>query len=720
MERPYRTVLQAVAACLLAALPAAAQCPTYDQGFEIDSAGFNVFASPTFDIVRVPSGSNGVTSASGAWHAEAVPPSAPAGNWGGYGGVCGCAATGCAAAAFPAGGYRTSIAIWLDVDGGWANDTRFDWSSAISNPAGAHRRDFIFNGAFLDATDLTPPGAGVNRFVLAASNNSPGFPQGGIDPVAITTTGWYTLRHAFFDAGGGVLACEFSVLDPDGAILAQWVRSDPSDVIGVTVGGNRYGWMVTNEFPFLALDDAARRSGPPSGALVLEVPDCPDDASPSPGTQVAIELSMELDGSAMGWAAFVEYDMGVLSWRGDLSSYSAAPFPLHIGALGQADDGRLELDGSSAFGDPGTGSGALLATLVFDVLAECGTAVPVSFEVAGTFPSELSFLGVPLPTTLVDPAPFTLDDTPPVLVGCPSDVTVPADAGGCTGAVVTYTAPTATDACDATPSVVCVPPSGSVFPVGTTTVTCTATDACGNESTCAFDVTVTPTNSVTVDVELVGVNAPVSRCIRFVADACTAMADVTVNFTDHDFDGGAVTPVRGTATFEVPCAGGPFSAICGKDRQHTQWSTVGLMLVGTGWQGTSLMSLEGGDTDDDGDVDINDVTWFLGQFGEFAAAGGCPWDGTRDADFSNNTVIAAEDYAFLVANWLTTSACACALTWAPGGPFGRLERSVDVGTPLQAKADLNGDKRVDWRDVEVLEQRHGLSGELSRRMRESR
>ncbi|MEW6209598.1 MAG: HYR domain-containing protein, partial [Acidobacteriota bacterium] len=38
--------------------------------------------------------------------------------------------------------------------------------------------------------------------------------------------------------------------------------------------------------------------------------------------------------------------------------------------------------------------------------------------------------------------------------------------------------------------VACVPPSGSVFPTGTTTVTCTATDAQGLTDTCSFSVTV--------------------------------------------------------------------------------------------------------------------------------------------------------------------------------------------------------------------------------------
>jgi hypothetical protein len=41
--------------------------------------------------------------------------------------------------------------------------------------------------------------------------------------------------------------------------------------------------------------------------------------------------------------------------------------------------------------------------------------------------------------------------------------------------------------------VVCNPPSGSVFPAGTTAVTCTATDAAGNIATCGFNVTVNDT-----------------------------------------------------------------------------------------------------------------------------------------------------------------------------------------------------------------------------------
>ena len=71
------------------------------------------------------------------------------------------------------------------------------------------------------------------------------------------------------------------------------------------------------------------------------------------------------------------------------------------------------------------------------------------------------------------------------------------------GAVVTYTAPVATDEGHSVP-VSCNPPSGSTFPVGSTPVTCSATDPDGETTTPAqttFYVTVTP--AATPDSDLV-------------------------------------------------------------------------------------------------------------------------------------------------------------------------------------------------------------------------
>jgi hypothetical protein len=197
----------------------------------------------------VASGSNGIASAAGGFHAEAgsvpAPGISPAfTKFGGY------------ESTFPAGGYTTSIDVYLDVAAANANDTRFEWSSAINQPDGNHRRDFVFNAGFYNDSDATGTGP---RFVISASNNatrSSAYPKNpGRDPYAITTTGWYTFEHHFSNPGGGVLQVAMRVTTLAGAPLHTWTLSDATDIIGTTVGGHRYGWLVIQEFPVLAIDN---------------------------------------------------------------------------------------------------------------------------------------------------------------------------------------------------------------------------------------------------------------------------------------------------------------------------------------------------------------------------------------------------------------------------------------------------------------------------------
>jgi hypothetical protein len=77
------------------------------------------------------------------------------------------------------------------------------------------------------------------------------------------------------------------------------------------------------------------------------------------------------------------------------------------------------------------------------------------------------------------------DNIPPV-VHCPHARTIYA----CTNSVRIFYAGWAFDACAGYLPVSFSPPSGSFFPVGTTIVTCTATDPCGNVGTCTFPVTI--------------------------------------------------------------------------------------------------------------------------------------------------------------------------------------------------------------------------------------
>jgi hypothetical protein len=220
------------------------------QGFETDSTGWT-------SATRVASATNAIVSASGNWHAEVI--NGAFTQWGGYGGIAGCSGSACAAG-FPQHGYVTSVDIYLEASSTtFANDKRFDFSSAINQPSGAFQRDFVFNAGFYNDTDATGTGP---RFVISASNNAgrgSSFPKNpGKDPFSITDDGWYTFQHTFRDNGAGVLAVDLSIKDAAGNILKTWTLTDPTDIINTNVGSNRYGWFVQQELPILAIDNSSR------------------------------------------------------------------------------------------------------------------------------------------------------------------------------------------------------------------------------------------------------------------------------------------------------------------------------------------------------------------------------------------------------------------------------------------------------------------------------
>jgi hypothetical protein len=276
MGQVLRLAVIAVAALLVLVVPSAAVADAppgpYFNGFETNTAGWFSFSGAT--ITRVPSGyvssgyASGISSADGGYHARlGLDPSpdsctfgggtapifyGPYTNWGGYSSI------------FPTGGYTTKLDIYLDA--AWAQthpDTRFDWSSAINTTTGSHRRDFVFN------VGTDPLG-----FVITGGNNATRCGANPADPghspvVHVTVSGWYTFEHTFTGVAGGPLTVVMRVIQksPPYVVYGPWVRSDPSDIIGVTVGGNRYGWFVQNEIDDLAIDNSERTG-------VLSTPNC--------------------------------------------------------------------------------------------------------------------------------------------------------------------------------------------------------------------------------------------------------------------------------------------------------------------------------------------------------------------------------------------------------------------------------------------------------------
>lgn len=142
-----------------------------------------------------------------------------------------------------------------------------------------------------------------------------------------------------------------------------------------------------------------------------------------------------------------------------------------------------------------------------------------------------------------------LDIEPPAII-CPDPIcqfVPPAQAG----AIITYPPPAVTDNCGA--SVTCVPAPGSFFPLGQTTVVCTATDGAGNLASCAFIVEVKTQSSDSCCVDFDAFVQKVAAGFSVQRDACNILVQsaaldscqqVVIEWGDGSQDG----PFTGGAT----------------------------------------------------------------------------------------------------------------------------------------------------------------------------
>lgn len=217
----------------------------WSQGFETDTAGWFDGSSGGYGTITRQTGP--LTAYEGnAYAVVSGTQGAPFTRWGGY------------STTFPTGGYNTSVAIYLDPNAIAVGDG-FDFSSAANQPGNTHRRDFIFHyGKMADGSVRVGGSNNTNfatRMDLASINN-----------YQVANAGWYVFQHQFRDNGFGVLSVSMNLLDSMGNVLWTEVRSDASDVIGSTVGGNRYGWFTFAKGEY-AIDAAQLDVVPAPGAL---------------------------------------------------------------------------------------------------------------------------------------------------------------------------------------------------------------------------------------------------------------------------------------------------------------------------------------------------------------------------------------------------------------------------------------------------------------------
>ncbi|MDC0600227.1 HYR domain-containing protein, partial [Flavobacteriales bacterium] len=299
------------------------------------------------------------------------------------------------------------------------------------------------------------------------------------------------------------------------------------------------------------------------------------------------------------------------------------------------------------------------------------------------------------------------DNEAPVISDTPAAMTQSSDAGNCS-AVVNWTAPTAADNCGVD-SMTGDAASGDTFPVGTTTVTYTATDIHGNTATSSFTVTVTddeapvisdkPTN-ITQTADAGQCAAGVTWTAPTASDNCgiatlTADADpgdtfpvgtTTVTYTAADIHGNITT-----ASFDITVTDDESPAITGMPSNITQSNDAGICGAAVNWTapaGTdncTVASLTS--THDIGDtfpVGTTNVTYTV-------------TDAAGNTNTSSFTVTVTDDEAPVISNVpadftvLTASGESTAIVTWPELPAAAPEASDNCGVTSFTSTHASGD-----------------------------
>jgi|GEM_PF-3900202 len=348
---------------------------------------------------------------------------------------------------FPVG---TTTVTYTATNGAGTTDCSFDITVSDNENPGFNGcpTDLNINtsGACNAIVNWTPPTATDNCSATITSTHDPGdtFPIG-------TTMVTYTAT----DATGNSVDCSFNVTVSDNEDPA--FSNCPSD-INVNTSGSCDA--VVNWTPPTATDNCS--------ATVTSTHD-PGDTFPIGTTTVTYTAT-----DATGNVVNCSFDVTVSDNEDPV--FSSCPADINVNTSGSCEavanwTPPTASDNCSATvtstHDPGDSFPLGTTTVTYTATDAIGNAVNCSFDVT------------------------VADDEDPAFINCPADIIVDLD-GSCDQSV-TWTPPTVIDNCAV--STTSTHNSGAVFPIGVTTVTYTATDDAGNQSTCSFKVRLVDTTS---------------------------------------------------------------------------------------------------------------------------------------------------------------------------------------------------------------------------------
>ncbi|MEY4826832.1 MAG: hypothetical protein RLZZ288_383, partial [Planctomycetota bacterium] len=428
----------------------------------------------------------------------------------------------------------------------------------------------------------------------------------------------------------------------------------------------------------------------------------PDACDPTPSLTLtanaaacnAVGSTVQVDARLSGVLNLVVAGQLVLDWdpsKLQLLSAGAGDAPYSNLYTVNQSAGQAVILVSAASGGSGTSAASVIVSrLQFQVLGgSCdGSGTAVTFGTyAGLSTTFTNGQGSSLNPSLIGSTGFVVDDGAPVISDVPANQYAQAQAGEGGFAILSIGTPTVTDACAPGLTATGTRSDGralnAAWPSGTTTVTWSATDPCGNVSLAYTTVTVDPTNTMDFQVAWsgTGFSGSMSRSLSLTmfgglgTQSRTAMANAS--------NGNAAFSVTDLPVETYTCA-------TIEDSARTLRRRVSVSDAGVNWSATG--ALVSGDLINDEVIDVLD-------WGAYVVR-------NANADLNGDGEINTTDGDLILANFGLRGDSVCGGSFTEP-PAPRTEISVSdliaMGLSELAGADLNGDGWVDGRDMDMFQ-----------------
>ena len=447
------------------------------------------------------------------------------------------------------------------------------------------------------------------------------------------------------------------------------------------------------------------------------------------GKDGKLEVRLVVDSvSAVGAQFVIRYDTTKLSLDvNDGNAYTlpqGSPLNLELYESVSADIGMYKLALGTTEGNVDADIHGTIATLTFTPLVKvCNVRQLVSFGNDGRFAAKFAKADGTYANLVgqSDLGYVTYMPDMPVMSAAPAARWFWADANDTNGAAVSLQDPTATDACNNAAPV--TSNEKEVYPAGVdTTVTYTATDICGNQSTNSTHVDVAADSLILAKVAMAG---------SFDAASFTRGLSISASGASNDSDSRTVSMATAGSSGSSRAEGDVNMQIVGNvawfgscaelsDPLHSLRTAVSIgEQAGPGTHGgreynsrykadaraSSGDYLVVGNINSDSVIDILDFGSFVANRGANASVNTTADTQGVHADMNASGVVTNADLSFLAVNFFKVDET-CSSGFTSQRPLARIKVSQlrAMGLGDQAMADINGDGWVDTTDMSLMMQ----------------